>query len=275
MANVFTQILGVIGNLFHIGGPSGPLLKNSSGVVEAKTYDDAAYAVMRAKYLQETGDVAGNDVATALDLAARIPNIHFSFDGAAGPPAFGTHPAAFGICHTTGGAYTAGDVVFDAATEIIDIPRSVCRHITMEIASGGAILLLEDCFYAWESGGWVLKGDGTAGDLGLVKAIYVIAAHDNLVVSSTAKFPAGATILRAQAWVGELWDGATPATAAITCGALTLMAAADSDLATLGIYQAPQQTTATNHVLTCTVTPGAGNSTGRIAVLVEYVVELT
>jgi hypothetical protein len=273
--SVFAKLAGIIGDLFHIGGPAGPILKNNGSTVEVKKYDDSAFWSIRTAHIGKGASAAtADDVPTLLDLQGRIPNIHFAFDGAAAP-AGGTHTGAFGICHTTGGSYTIGDVVYDNGVALEALPTDVCRHITTEIATGGTLALLEDCFYALEGGSWILKGDGTVSDLGLVKTISVAFAHDNLTPSSTAAIPAGALILRAQVDVTEVFDGAAPATLLVQVGALTIMATADSSLAVAGIYQVPQQTTATNDVVAITTTVGGGNSTGEGVVLIDYVAPLT
>jgi hypothetical protein len=43
----FSRIFGIVGSFFQIGGPGGPAVKSTGGVLEARDAADAVYAVVR------------------------------------------------------------------------------------------------------------------------------------------------------------------------------------------------------------------------------------
>lgn len=47
MAGLFKRILGIVGNVLQIGGPSGPQLSNNSGVIENRNASGSAFNIMR------------------------------------------------------------------------------------------------------------------------------------------------------------------------------------------------------------------------------------
>lgn len=157
MADVWKKIKGIMGDLFKIGGPYGPTLKNSSGAVEVRDTTDVAYATGRAAHI--VSGALANDLVTLLDLQASGPNITFDFAGAS-PPLPGTNTNKFGFVHTTGGLYTAGQVVYDDGVSLIILPTEVVQQLTTSTAISGTISLIENGFYVWEGSSWVLKGDG-------------------------------------------------------------------------------------------------------------------
>lgn len=128
---VFENIKGTLETFFRIGR-SGPGAKNNSNVLEIRNNADSAFAVLRAANVQASGTTL-NDVATLLDIKGRCPNITFSFDGASAPAA-GTNNGKFGFCHTAGGAYSAGDVVYDDGSNLLTIPSDIVRLITTSSA---------------------------------------------------------------------------------------------------------------------------------------------
>lgn len=62
----WSDLLGTTGSYFRIGGTSGPRLKNSSGVIEARNAADGAYAILRG--LDPSGD---SDLTTKLYVDRR------------------------------------------------------------------------------------------------------------------------------------------------------------------------------------------------------------
>lgn len=275
MADVFTKILGIIGNTLHIGGPTGPTVNNNGGTVEIKDSTPSSFTALRAAHIDQGPNSATlDDVPTLLDLQGRIPNIHFSFLGAA-PPSPGDNTGYFGICKTTGGDYTAGDVIYDNGAALEDVTHNVCQHLTTEVAvTNGDISLIEDGVYAWESSAWVLKGDGTAGDSGLTKMIKVHFDHETLTPSSSTSIPTNAIVVRAQVNVTEAFNGTPAATLLVQSNSQTLMATGDSKPSTVNIYQVPQQTTITSGAVVAITCVNTGGSTGEGDVIVEYVTPL-
>ena len=56
MANpVYEKLRGIIGSIFQLGGPSGPNLKDNSGVIEHRNPGDTDFAVARAAHIAAGG----------------------------------------------------------------------------------------------------------------------------------------------------------------------------------------------------------------------------
>lgn len=58
--NVISNIAGTFSSIFKIGGKTGFLLKNNSGVAEVKNYTDGSYADLKANTFY---DGSGNKLA--------------------------------------------------------------------------------------------------------------------------------------------------------------------------------------------------------------------
>jgi hypothetical protein len=266
-----SKLRGIIGNLFHLGGFSGPNIKNNSGVVEARNAADSAYVLLRGSGVPSSGEVV-NDIPRLLDLQGRIAQIDFSFDGASAPSA-GSNTGDFGFCHTTGGGHTAGDVIYDDGSSLITIPASVVKHITTTSAVSGTISLIANGVYSNDGGTWTLKGDGTGAASGSVLTIEVTYSNtDTAGKSSTTSVPNGARVLRVRNIVETIFNN-SPTVTVIVDGTSdeTILTTTDSDLETQGEYHRDDThliTSSTEGVITVTVggTPSAG--AGRI--IVEY-----
>jgi len=234
---VFDKLRGIIGALFQLGGPTGPNLKDNSGVIEHRNAGDTDFVVARAAHIAAGGAV--NDIVTLLDLQGRIPNIMYSFDGGSAPTP-GDNPNLFGFVHTTGGPYTAGQVIFDDSSSLIIMPPEVVRTITTSTIVTGTISLIQNGLYALQSGTWVLKGDGTGTATGSVLSIEVpfSFSDEGTTVSSTTQIPDGARILWSRIEVETVFDGAETALLILDgTEDLSLLLTTENDLQTLGSYQ--------------------------------------
>jgi len=274
MANVFTKIRGIVGSFFTLGA-DGPGFKRSTdpsanALIEAKNNGDSAYVILRGKEVNQSNSLL-NDLVPLIDLQGRIPNIHFAFDGES-PPLPGANTGEFGFCHTTGGSYTAGQVVYDDGTSLVIMPSKTTRHLTTEVEVTGTISLIDNGIYALEGGTWVLKGDGTAGDRGLVKMIEVKFNYSSTTELSTTALPSSSSVLSARVQVEIAFNGSSPSVA-VTNGATSLMVAGDSYLAAIGIYEVPQNTATSAAVVTVTLT-GGGSTVGEGLVQIMYVAPL-
>jgi hypothetical protein len=194
-----------MGSLFKVGGPDGPQFKANAGVLEAKSTDDSVFALMRAALIPATGETV-NDIVALLDLRGRVAQIEFSFDGGAAP-APGANTGKFGFCHTAGGGYSAGEIVYDDGAALIKIPTVVCKHLTTTSAFSGTISMIANGVYSNDAGTWTLKGDGTATSAGRV--LTIAKAFTATTVSSTTAIPAGATVLRTRLVIGTADAAAT------------------------------------------------------------------
>lgn len=269
--SVWTKIIGIMGNRFQIGGPSGVNLNNNAVILEVKNAANTAFAKIKGASIS-AGDVA-NNIVSLLDLQGRIALIQYDFDGAS-PPAPGDNTNKFGFCHTTGGSYTAGDILYDpGSVALVVMPFEVCRHITTTSAVTGTISFIANGLYAQESlRTFVLKGDGGSTSTGQMRSISVAYAHDAIAPVSTTSIPANAKIYNVRNDVTEVFNGTAP-TVAVTiegAGSTTVQAAADNAPKTIGVYDTPQYTDNPDlGVVKVTVVPDS-STTGAGTAMVEY-----
>lgn len=272
---LFMKLRGIIGDLFQINGPDGPQLKDVSGTIEARNSTDAAYAKVRVADSPGGTGAALNDAINLLQARSRIALIQFSFDGAT-PPAGGANTNKFGFVHTTGGGYTAGDIVYDNGVSLQVLPADIAAHLTSTSAVTGTISLIANGVYAREGASWILKGDGTPTYTGIVKAIEVPYAYTDATKSSTTVIASGARVLRVFNRVDTAFDGATPTLLVEVDGAVsnqTIMGTADSKLKKANTYLVEDvveiDANETGPVK-LTITP-SGSTVGAGVVVVEYV----
>jgi len=274
----FEKIKGTLESFFHLNGPNGPGLRDSSGVIEARNSANDAYTQLRAEDIPSSGSDL-HDLINLLMARGRIADIEFSFDGAS-PPSPGANNNKFGFCHTSGGSYTAGDIVYDNGTTLQTLPSNVATHLTTRSAVTGTISLIQNGLYGREGATWTLKGDGTPTQQGHDLTIEVAYAYsDNgTPVSSTTSVPDGARVTRVTNEVEIAFDGSSPNIQVDIDGTSdeTIMATGDSNVKKVNEYSVPQRTPITSSTegpVKVTVTSD-GSTAGSGKVLVHYVTPL-
>lgn len=231
--SLFKNFGGIFGSTFQIGGTAGAKLKNSSAVLEARNAADNDYAKLRALRIQTSPGI--NDIPVVVDTMAKV--IQFSFDGASAPAA-GTNTGKFGFCHTTGGSYTAADVVYDTGAVLLVMARETCKIIVTTDAVSGTVSLNADGIYGWEGSAYVLKGDGAATDTGFVKCIKLDITKDSTNVDSTTSIPDGASVIRTSVRVDTVFNGTAPTVAVTVQGSspVSLMTTGENNLKAANQY---------------------------------------
>lgn len=230
-----SNITGIVGDLLTFGKEILVGIKRNASALEIKLADDSAFAVLRADKLSTSFGL--NDVPSALDLKGSSALIQYGFDGASAPSA-GANTAKFGFCHTTGGSYTAGDVVYDDGTTIHKL--NLLSSIATTTAITGTISLVANGLYFKESGSWVLKGDGSGTSTGMEKVIELALAYNSsATVDSTTSIPDGARITRVETVVTTAFNGTAPTLAIVVNGStpLTIMATTLNNLKVANQYQ--------------------------------------
>ncbi len=233
--SVLSKIAGIIGSTFQIG-VTGPKIKNNSDVVELRNNADNAYAKGRALRIQSS-NAPETDIPVLVDAMLKI--IQFSFNGASAPAA-GTNTGKFGFCHTTGGSYTANDVVYDNGSALSVMPRETAKVIITTSSVTGTVSLNANGVYGWEGSSYVLKGDGASTDTGIVKCIQIpLVFGSGATVDSTTSIPSGAYVTRVVCLVSTLFNGTAPTVGVTVNGSspVTIMATADNDLKLANQYE--------------------------------------
>ena len=274
--SVWMKLRGVMGNLFGGGGPDGPNLDFQSDHIALRDNAGTGWVKGRAGDVPTTASDL-HDIINLLMARSRVALIEFSFDGAS-PPAGGDNSNKFGFCHTTGGDYTAGDVVFDTGSALQVLPADVAGHLTTTSAITGTISMIANGFYAREGASWVLKGDLVGAAVGLVRTIEVAYAYsdDGTPVLSTTEIEDGARVVNVQNVVEVAFNAGAPTVLVEVHGAsadATIMATADSKPRKANTYVNPDVTkigATTEGPVRVTVSKD-GSTAGSGRVLVQYV----
>lgn len=232
----FMQLLGTMASFFHIGGPTGPGIARSSSKLQARNAANNAMA-----NLEVADPSADTDAATYLATKRRVYLIEFSFDGAS-PPSPGDNTGKYGLCHTSGGGYTAGAVYYDDGASVAVVAVYKSQVIVTTDAVTGTVSLVADGLYVAETGSapytWTLKGDGAPAATGMMKFVELTLAQD-ATLDSTTDVPDGARVMFVSCDVTTGYTaGGTIAVTIEGSSPVTVMssAAGDIDPQTIGGY---------------------------------------
>lgn len=211
----FSKVKGIIGNIFTLGiGTSAHAVKDHTDGVAIRDNGDANNAnIIIARPHGADQNIHG---ATYLDVKERVVDIEFAFDGYSYTP--GSNNGKYGMCHTSGGAYTAGAIYLETGLSLLPIPMykmiSACSRITFS----GTVGMIEDGFYLSESAtapyAWTLKGDGGSSGIGIPKAISLPFSYADIgspLHSSTA-IPSGAKVFRSTLRITTAFSGGSSPT---------------------------------------------------------------
>ncbi len=270
MANVHQKINGTTESTFQLNN-TGPILKDNSDVLEARNAADSDYELIRGDHVPNSGQT-DNDIPSLRDLKGKAADIVYSFAGASAPSA-GSNTNEFGFCHTTGGSWTAGQVVFDTGAALVLQANS--EFIITRSAVSGTISLDANSLYMNQAGTWTKKAASTSG-ANAVNVIRVAFAYTDGNVDSTASISNGDQVVETRQVMTAAFSGGTTPTIACTVNGgspETLITAGDFDPEEARDYQTSEThaiTAGSAGVVRVAVTPD-GSSAGAGYVLVSYV----
>jgi len=197
----------------------------------------------------------------------RCVKIDFSFDGASAPVA-GAHTDQYGICHTSGGAYTAGVLYFDNGTSLEAITHDDSRlAVNRSGLISGTVSMMDDHLYIYDvtTNLWGNVGPFDESSLGAVKAVKVDVT--TTTASSSVSIPSGAIVLKAALDITTVYPvGATIEMGTVTTPAM-FMASGGNRPSRLGLYIKEQITvTSVSEALRITISgsPVSGGATGVV-----------
>jgi hypothetical protein len=240
----FAKINGVIQNFFQIGGPAGPALKNSSGVIEARNAADAAYVVVRGGMPSGINDLTTKQYVDTLNKPVVVTLQH---DGTVALPA-NSGTAKWYVVTTTGGFAAIGELLWDNGSgsgTVLLVPVMEGRTIFTSVAfTGGAISLAANSFYIWDITTSAWLADAAVNFSGAVRTIKYALANTPATQDSTATLPTGAVVLRAMIDVTTPFSGGTTITVGQAGFLTTFMGTTDSHPTVSNQYEVPQDTVA-------------------------------
>lgn len=184
--DAFVRLVGTQNSSFAVGGPPGPKIKNDSGVLASRNAADDEYSVHRAAGVG--GTIEDSDLPNFRNLQSFFPDISFSFDGS-DPPTPGDNSGEYGICHTDGAGYSAGNIYFDATTSLVLVSQELCSFLTTRISVSGTVSLIQRGTYRRDGTGWNLVGDGGGGSPSIETEIFSYTDESNRVVGPIGNVP--------------------------------------------------------------------------------------
>lgn len=135
------SLTGVSSNTFQIG-KSGCKWQVITGGLKLTDIDGTTLSKFTAAGADST-DIY--HLASWLNTMSTVARIDFGFNGAT-PPSAGANTGKFGICHTTGGSYTTGEIVYDDGSSLLLQP--IGRHIIIpSVGVSGTISLTANHVY--------------------------------------------------------------------------------------------------------------------------------
>ena len=159
--NIFKKLYGIVDSYFQlgIGATSHGIADNLNGI-EARTNADNA----RSNFITNQATL-DEHCSNYLDLKQRVILLEFSFDGTTGIA--GAVAGQYGICHTTGGSYTAGDIYLaTGATTGTLVTVYKMQTVVNVTAFSGTVSMNANSFYVATSEtapyGWTITGDSSA-----------------------------------------------------------------------------------------------------------------
>lgn len=181
---VESSLKSIMSAILSIGGPTGNAIKAESYGLSVRDYLGST--------LQRLGiarAVNSTDAATYLDVKEKAVVIQFSFHGST-PPTAGTNTGNYGMCHTSGGAYTAGAIYYDDGTSIYAVTSYKGQIVLTTSSFTGSVSLGANGVYVAQTNTapftWTLKGDGAPASAGLEQAIQVAIGTSPSYNSSTS-----------------------------------------------------------------------------------------
>ena len=269
---MFRNILGIMYNLFRIGGPTGNGIK-------AETYGlsirDSAGSVLKNLGIARARAGVDTDAGTYLDIKEKVILIEFSFLGASAPSP-GLNTGKYGMCHTTGGLFTAGVIYYDTGVALTAVTSYKGQVIASTSAFSGTVSLVADGVYIATTAsapyGWTLKGDGAPASTGFTKSIQVPITTASGSVSTTS-IPSGAEITDVILNVTTAYSGGTTIQVNVNGGTpLTVLDTTENDPTVVGIYAKDQDTAvapANAGVIVVNIGGAPGVGAGRV--IVQYI----
>lgn len=248
-----------------IGGSAGNIIKKITGGFEFLNSAGTTLVNLRAA-LADGSDQ--NQVGTLANIRDAVIRIDFSFSGASAPAA-GSNTGTYGFVHTSGGAYDAGDVVYDDGTTLRVVPVTNNILTTTVAVTGGTVELEADSVYANESTiapySWTKKGDALGSVAGIFRDLTVTANIDPST-DSTQTVTAGSDIKELDVFIETAYDNAAVITFSIE--GVTIGSIDGVDSAVTGRYRfTPDDfNIATGDVLNVAITntPTLGSLTAKL-----------
>lgn len=265
--SVWQKIRGTLSTIFQLG-PSGPNLKNNSGVIEARNSADSGYAIVRG-----SSPVGDNDLVTKAYADTLLPVVvSDQFNGNNALPS-NTSTEHFILVTTTGSNASIGQILWDDGTStgtVTVIAAASGRLITPSVAlSGGTVTFNANSIYSWTGSTWQdVGGTSVSGALREIRMSITNAGSQ----SSATQIPANAIITYSEVKVETPYSGGATIQLGISGTTNLFQDTGDSVATVAGEYGVPQDTSVGSSAAALLVTVGGSPSAGAGHAIVRYTV---
>jgi hypothetical protein len=269
---MFKKLSGIVGSVFKIGLTGNAIANHTDGLAVRNSADDANKNLVVARPQGSNKDL---HAAPFADVKERVVLVEFSFNGGT-PPSGGTNSGKYGMCHTSGGSYNAGELYYDDGSDLNLVTPYKMQVVMTKVAVAGTVNLIDEGLYIAESASapysWTLKGDGTPVYTGVERVIEipVTAAAGNFDASTAV--PEGARITRVSTKVSTAFDGsATIAVLIHGSSDLTVQTTSENSPGSAGTYETGDyEDVSSTYAGPPRVTLGGSPSVGAAKVYVHY-----
>jgi len=263
------NLLGTSESYLQIG-LAGPRLKRSTDALEARTYDDSAYAILRGLAPVGENDLSHKQYTDSKD----IMYIGRQADCSAALPA-NTASREWVLVTTAGTGAVIGDVLFDDGTGVgtmVIVPATGRTIVTTAALAGGTIEFDNDSMYIWSvgTGGFIKIGDLTS-LLGATRCM-------RFTIDTTAsqdgpnRLPANYRISAVKLEIGTPYTGGTTIAIGSTVSPIAIMTTAQNTPTVADTYTVWQDTAweAVDDLVRVTIAGGPVAGAGVVRVYFEY-----
>lgn len=257
------SLLGTMQQIFHIGGPTGPGVARDTNDLAVKNAANNALA-----NIQVARAASDTQASPWLDVKERVFLIEFSFAGGT-PPAGGANTGKYGICHTSGGLFNAGQVYYDNGVALVAVTVYKGHFLCTTAVVTGTVSLIANGTYIATTGSapfsWTLKGDGTPSYTGVRRAVKIPITTTGAV--STTSVPTASRIMRVIANITTPYSAG--GTVAVAIGAQNIQPTTDVEATVAGSYITEAMADVASGAV-ITVTVAGSPAAGAGDVVVEY-----
>jgi hypothetical protein len=235
---MWKKLTGIIGSTLELGFAGNAIQHHADGIAIRNNADDANKNLVVARPQGTNKDL---HASTFADTKERVILIEWSFDGGT-PPTPGDHTGQYGLCHTSGGSYNAGEVWFDDGAAVTLVTPYKMLVLMTKVSVAGTVNLIDEGLYIAQSGSapysWTLKGDGTPNYTGVERIIMIdIPAATAGNYDATTAIPEDARITKVITKIITPFDAGTLTVLVHGSSDLTVQTTAENDTATAGTYE--------------------------------------
>jgi len=176
--SIFEQLAGTLATFFHLGGPTGPGLKDNGGNIDARNSGDTGYVNVRVA-TPVTGSDSDATNKSYVDTLSKPIAVANQFNGGSALPN-NSSTEQFYVVTTTGANATIGQLLWDdgSNTGTVQVISAATGNVIIALAAftGGTISFAINQLYIWNPT-WTLIAPTKVSITFLTSATSVLSAY--------------------------------------------------------------------------------------------------